>query len=127
MNEILAILGSSDITKHIIKETYEMDADPVYAGSWEDGNFHEHRLHVRDRIKGKFDVIFFDDDNGAYQNFLELLDSVTSNHLTTMGVYVENKAAFEAVQAYVQITAKQHAETSDGRMVNKMTLKIEEY
>lgn len=127
MNEILATIGTTDITKHIVKGTYEIGTEPVYAGSWEDGNFREHRVKVRDRIIGKFDVIFFDNDNGAFQSFLRTMNNATRNHLTTMGLYVENKASFQALQAYIQITPVQHAECDDGRMVNKMTLKIEEY
>lgn len=126
MNEILATIANTNITKYIIKSTYEVDTEPVYE-SWQDGNFREHRIYVRDRVKGKFDVIFFDEDNTAYQDFLTLLANGTSNHLTTMGIYVENSSSFEAIQAYVHITSSQHAETDDGRMVNKMTLNIEEY
>lgn len=126
MNEILAIIGGTDITKYIIKDSYDINSEPVYQ-SWQDGNFREHRIYTRDRIEGDFEVIFFDEDNGAYEDFLELLAGSTSNHLTTMGLFVLNDSSFEALQAYVRITAKQHAETSDGRMVNKMTLKIEEY
>lgn len=126
MSEILATIGTTDITKYVIKDSYSVNTEPVYE-SWQDGNFREHRIYTRKRIQGKFDVIFFDEDNGAYQDFLDLLDGQTTNHLTTMGLYVENDSSFEALQAYVHITAKQHAETTDGRMVNKMTLNIEEY
>ena len=126
MSEILATIGETDITKYIIKDSYDINSEPVYQ-SWQDGNFREHRIYTRDRIEGDFEVIFFDEDNGAYEDFLELLAGSTSNHLTTMGLFVLNDSSFEALQAYVSITAKQHAETSDGRMVNKMMLKIEEY
>lgn len=126
MSEILATIGTTNITKYIIKNSYEINSEPVFE-SWQDGNFREHRIYTRDRIKGEFEVIFFDTDNGAYQDFLTLLSGATNNHLTTMGLFVLNTSSFEALQAYVKITSKQHAETTDGRMVNKMTLTIEEY
>ena len=126
MNETLATVANTDITKYIIKDTYKVNTEPVYE-SWTDGNFHEHRIYVRDRLSGSFDVIFFDDDNGAYQNFLTLLDSATSNHLLTIGLFVPNKSAFNAYQVYYTITTAQHAECSDGRWVNKRTSDIEEY
>lgn len=126
MSEILATIGGTNITKYIIKDSYEINNEPVYE-AWQDGNFREHRIYTRNKIIGKFDVIFFDTNNGAYQSFLSTLASATSNHLTTMGLFVLNDSSFQALQAYVQITAKQHAETSDGCMVNKMTLSIEEY
>jgi len=126
MNETLAVIAYTDITKYIIKDTYEVNTEPVYE-SWTDGNFHEHRIYVRDRLSGSFDVIFFDDDNGAYQDFLTLLASATTNHLLTIGLFVPNKSSFDAYQVYYTIKAAQHAECSDGRMVNKMTIELEEY
>lgn len=126
MSEILATVAGTDITKYIIKDTYEVNSEPVYE-SWTDGNFHEHRIYIRDRVKGKFDVIFFDEDNGAYQDFLTLLASATTNRLTTIGLFVLNDSHFGAYQVYYQISAQQHAMTTDGRMVNKMTIDIEEY
>lgn len=126
MSEILATVGGTDITKYIIKDTYKVNSEPVYQ-SWTDGNFHEHRIQIRERVEGSFDVIFFDDDNGAYQDFLALLEANTINTLLTCGLYVENKAAFEAFNVYYTIKAVQHARTIDDIMVNKMTISIEEY
>lgn len=125
MNEILATLNGTDITKYIIKDTYDINTEPVFE-SWQDGNFKEHRVYIRDRVKGSFDVIFFDDDNGAYQDFLDLLASVTVNRVTTIGLYVLNTSRTELFQVYYTIKAAQHAETTDGRMVNKMTINLEE-
>lgn len=126
MTETLATIANTDITKYIIKDTFEVNAEPVFE-SWTDGNFHEHRIYIRDRVKGKFDVIFFDEDNGAYQDFLDLLDSATTNRLLTMGLFVVNQSKFDGFQVYYTLSQAQHAETTDGRMVNKMTMTIEEY
>ena len=87
MNEILATIGAVDITKYIIKDTYKVATEPTFE-SWLDGNFHEHRIYVRDRMKGSFDLIFFDEDNGAYQNFLSLLNANTTNRLLSIGLFV---------------------------------------
>lgn len=126
MSEILATVGNTDITKYIIKDTYKMNAEPVFQ-SWTDGNYHEHRIRTRERVTGSFDVIFFDEDNGAFEDFLALLAANTTNTLLTCGLYVENKATFEAFQVYYEVTAKQHARTIDDVMVNKMTISVEEY
>lgn len=126
MSEILASIAGTDITKYIIKDTYDVNTEPVYE-SWEDGNFHEHRIYIRDRLTGSFDVIFFDDDNGAYQNFLTLLASATTNRRLSIGLYVVNDSHFGAYEVYYTIKGQQHAETTDGRMVNKMTFELEEY
>ena len=119
-------VGGNDITKYIIKDTYNMNAEPVYE-SWTDGNYHEHRIQIRERVKGSFDIIFFDDDNGAYQDFLALLEANTRNTILTCGLYVENTSTFGAHYVYYRIKAKQHARTIDNIMVNKMTIELEEY
>ena len=126
MTETLATVSNTNITKYIIKDTYKVNSEPVYE-SWTDGNFHEHRIYIRDRVKGSFDVIFFDEDNGAYQDFLDLLDSATDNRLLTMGLFVVNQSKFDGFQVYYTLSQAQHAETTDGRMVNKMTMHVEEY
>lgn len=126
MSETLAIINGVDITKHIIKDSYDINSEPLFE-SWKDANFREHRIYTRKKIKGEFDVIFFDEDNGAYQAFLSTLASATVNNLTTMGLFILNDSSFEALQAYVTLSAAQHAVMSDGNMVNKMTVKIEEY
>lgn len=126
MTETLATVSNTNITKYIIKDTYKVNTEPVYE-SWTDGNFHEHRIYIRDRVKGSFDVIFFDEDNGAYQDFLDLLDSATDNRLLTMGLFVVNQSKFDGFNVYYTLSQSQHAVTTDGRMVNKMTMHVEEY
>jgi hypothetical protein len=125
MVETYAVIANTDISKNIIKDSYEINTEPVFE-SWTDGNFREHRIYIRDRVKGSFDVIFFDEDNGAYQDFLDLLDSATTNRVLTLGLFVVNESKFEVFEVYYSIEQSQHAETIDGRMVNKMTINIEE-
>lgn len=125
MVETYAVIANTDISKNIIKDTYKVNTEPVFE-SWTDGNFREHRIYIRDRVKGSFDVIFFDEDNGAYQDFLDLLDSATTNRVLTLGLFVVNESKFEVFEVYYTIEQSQHAETIDGRMVNKMKIHIEE-
>lgn len=126
MAEVLCKISSYDISKWIIKNTYEVNTEPEFE-SWKDGNFHEHRIYVRDRIKGSFDVILFGASNTNYQSFLTRLNNATSNRLTAMSVYVQNTNALVTGSFYVEVAGTQHAWTDDGRVVNKVTLKIEEY
>lgn len=126
MNEVWAVIGNTDITKHIIKDSYDVNTEPVFE-SWTDGNFREHRIYIRDRVKGSFDVFFIGAANGEYQDFLDLLASATDNRLLTIGLYIQNESKFDTYQAYYTIGTVQHAETTDGRMVNKMTINLEEY
>lgn len=125
MSEILGVIGDIDITKYIIKDTYKVNSEPVYE-SWQDGNFRSHRIYTRTKVTGSFDVIFFGEDDGPYQDFLALIASETSQNVLTIGLYVENEAAFESFEVYCELTSSQHAETTDGRIVNKVTVQIEE-
>ena len=50
------IIGNVDITPHINPRTYKMNAEKTYE-SWQDGNFVEHRVYTRQRIKGSFEVV----------------------------------------------------------------------
>ena len=126
MNERLVVIGGVDISRHIAKDTYKMDSESIYE-SWTDGNYHEHRIPIRNKVKGSFEVTFLDEDNGAYQDFLDLLDSATDDEILTMGAFVQNTSSFEALQVYYKITTEQHAITTDERMVNKMKIDVEEY
>ena len=125
MSEILASIAGTDITKYIIKDTYDVNTEPVYE-SWEDANFHEHRVYVRDRVIGSFDVVFFGSNNVPYKNFLTLLAGATTNNILTITLFVVNESQSAEYEVYCTITGQQHAETTDGRIVNKMTLKLEE-
>lgn len=125
MSEILASIAGTDITKYIIKDTYDVNTEPVYE-SWEDANFREHRVYVRDRVIGSFDVVFFGSNNVPYKNFLSLLAGATTNKLLTITLFVVNESQSAEYEVYCTITGQQHAETTDGRIVNKMTLKLEE-
>lgn len=53
---MLAIIGSTDITKHIVADSYNIDAADVYE-EWLDGNYRKHREVVRSRVSGSFSVI----------------------------------------------------------------------
>ena len=125
MSEILAVIGNTDLTNHIVHDTYAVNSEPVYE-SWTDGNFREHRIYIRDRVKGSFDIAFLGADNQVYQDFLDLLANETHNRRLTIGLYVLNDGHFGTFEGYYTLTSAQHAETTDGRMVNKMTFDFEE-
>lgn len=126
MADVLFKLGNYDFSKNIIKDTYEVVKEPSYE-SWQDGNFHEHRVYVRDRIKGSFDLIFFGSTNSPYTSFLQKFNTYTSNRLTTCTVFLPSTCTTQQIQAYFYIEPVQHAYCDDGKIVNKVTLHFEEY
>ena len=126
IGESLAVVNSTDITDYIIKDTYEVNSEPVYT-SWEDANFVEHRVYVRDKVRGSFEVITFGTTpRTALVAFLNILKAATSNNVLTIGLYVENEGTFQALNCFYTVESTQHSVTDDGRYVDRAKISIEE-
>lgn len=126
IGESLAVVNSTDITDYIIKDTYEVNSEPVYT-SWEDANYVEHRVYVRDKVRGSFEVITFGTTpRTALVAFLDILKAATSNNVLTIGLYVENEGTFQALNCFYTVESTQHAVTKDGRYVDRAKISIEE-
>ena len=126
LGESLAVVDSTDITDYIIKDTYEVNSEPVYT-SWEDANYVEHRVYVRDKVRGSFEVITFGTTpRTALVAFLDILKAATSNNVLTIGLYVENEGTFQALNCFYTVESTQHSVTDDGRYVDRAKISIEE-
>lgn len=126
IGETLAVVNSTNITDYIIKDTYEINSEPIYT-SWEDANFVEHRVYVRNKVKGSFEVITFGDaPRVALVDFLNILKAGTVNNVLTIGLYVQNQGTFEALNCFYTVESTQHAPTTDGRFVDRAVISIEE-
>lgn len=126
IGETLAIVNGTDITDYIIKDTYEMNSEPVFT-SWEDGNYVEHRVYVRDKVKGKFEIITFGETpRTALVDFLNILHGGAVNNVLTAGLYVQNEGTFQALSCFYSVESTQHAVTTDGRYVDRAVINIEE-
>ena len=126
IGESLAVVNSTDITDYIIKDTYEVNSEPVYT-SWEDANYVEHRVYVRDKVRGSFEVITFGTTpRTALVAFLDILKAATSNNVLTIGLYVENEGTFQAINCFYTVESTQHSATDDGRYVDRAKISIEE-
>lgn len=126
IGETLAVVNNTDITNYIIKDSYEVNSEPIYT-AWEDGNSVEHRVYIRDKVKGSFEIITFGTTpRTALVTFLNLLKSATVNNVLTIGLYVANQGAFQALNCYYTVESTQHAVTDDGRYVDRATISIEE-
>lgn len=109
---MLAKIGTIDLTKKIEDKTYVMESEDEYI-EWQDGNNRKHRVYVRGRVKGSFNVIC-DSRLGMDANeFLALVDKHTENRVLTITCWVNNKAELQTLSAYVNITTKTHNDTTD--------------
>ena len=120
-----AIIGSTDITNLIVDGSYKMDLEPSYQ-SWEDGNYVEHRIYARQKIRGEFEVALGSKAGTTLPQFMTILNNATNNHVMTGAFFVTNKGSVEAVNAYVTLTNKEHILTADGSFIDVVSVEITE-
>lgn len=121
----VAIIGSTDISNLIVDGTYKMDLEPSYQ-SWEDGNYVEHRIYARNKIRGEFDVALGTKVGTTLPQFKTILNSAMNNNVLTAAFYVTNKGTVEAVNAYVKLENKDHILTADGSFIEVVSVEITE-
>ena len=68
-------INTTDVTGNIVQNTYTVNKLPVYK-EYEDANGVTHRRYIRDKIRGKFKMVFSDVDD--YEAFKALVDTNTS-------------------------------------------------
>lgn len=122
---MLVSINGTDITDYINPKTYKMNAEKVYE-SWQDGNFIEHRIFVRDRIKGSFEVALYGQGGMTTQNFLDTWNGGVQNGVATMLVYVQNTNQNEPIEAFFDFKGKFHREMINHRYCDILTVEIME-
>lgn len=115
-----------DVTPFIVLNTYEVSSQPVY-DDWVDGYNHSRRLVKRRKLKGSFDVKFFDVKD--YRDFLSIVEEarVTGFDYIVANVY-DNKlrAVKSTVNIYVDYELP-NVEPSIGYSFNEeVTIDVEE-
>ena len=120
-----AIIGSTDISNLIVDGSYKMDLEPSYQ-SWEDGNYVEHRIYARQKIRGEFEVALGTKAGKTLPQFKTIISNATNNNVTTAAFYVTNKGTVEAVNAYVTLTSKEHILTADGSFIDVVSVEVTE-
>lgn len=122
---MLVSVNGVDVTEYINPKNYKMNADKPYI-SWEDGNFKEHRVYPRSKVKGSFEVALYGQNGMLTQNFLDLWNEAVENEIVTMLVYVQNTNKMEAIEAYFEFDGKFHREMINGNYCDILTVKITE-
>lgn len=95
---ILFKIGTTDLTKYIEDDSYNVVNEPEFE-EWKDGNYNKHRIYVRDRIKGTFNVIC-SNKTITKENFLSLLKNNTTNNKLMCHVYVTNKNEEKIIECF---------------------------
>jgi hypothetical protein len=123
---MLVSVNGIDITEHISPKSYKVNAEKIYGGSWQDGNFREHRVFVRDKVSGSFDIALYGRDGMTTQAFLQNWEAATNENVVTLLVYVQNKNIMQAITAYFEFKGKKHRELNNGEYLDIITVEIEE-
>lgn len=122
---MLVSINGVNITPFISEKSYKMNAEEQYE-SWKDGNYREHRIYTTSKIKGSFTVCLYGYQDMTTDAFLELWNSATHNHVTTLLVYCQNTNKMEAIEAYCEFDGNFHRELLNGNYVDKLTISIQE-
>lgn len=118
------VVNSTDITSHIVDGTYKINSSDQYE-SWKDGNGVEHRIIVRTKVSGSFDFVCCD-KTITLSDFLTLWNGAVNNGVVLIGLTVLNEGRFDAINAYYEITNKDHIKKGDGQIIDVLTIKIQE-
>ena len=118
------VVGNTDITNYIVSGTYAVNSYDQYEG-WKNGNGIEHRVNIRSKVSGSFDIVC-STKSITLSAFLALWNSAVSNKVVTLGCTVLNTNSFEAIEAFYEITNKEHIKKGDGGIIDVMTVKIQE-
>ena len=122
---MLVSINGKDITKHISEKSYKMNSEPIYE-SWLDGNYKEHRIYTRTRVKGSFTICLYGSDGVGTAEFLENWNKAVSNNVATMAVFVQNENKMEAINAYFTFEGTFHREMLNGDYCDKLNVTIYE-
>ena len=121
----LVIVNNTDITPYIDWASYALASQDIFQ-SWTDGNFVEHRIYSRARISGSFRVWLCGKNGMDVDAFMELWNSATNNHITTLGVYDNVSNSIKAINAYCNIIPQSHREMVNGNYFDILTIEVTE-
>ena len=122
---MLAVVNGTDITKFINKKSYKVNAEKNFE-TWKDGNYLEHRIYTRPKVKGSFEVVLYGQDQTFTEDFLSLWNGAVDNDVVTISVFVQNHNKMEAIEAYFDITGTSHKDMINGNYCDKLTINIKE-
>ncbi|MBE5852258.1 MAG: hypothetical protein E7299_04800 [Lachnospiraceae bacterium] len=109
---MLVMIGSTDLTSKIENNSYVMEAEDSFL-EWEDGNKQKHRVYVKSKVKGSFNVICDARLGMSSVEFLELIKENTQNNVLLITCWITNKAEYRTLNAYAKIITKKHTDTMD--------------
>ena len=125
MIKLVQVGLDNDITEHINPKSYSMNSEDQYE-SWEDGNYVEHRIYVRKKIRGTFEVALYGKNGMDFAAFKQIWDDATENDVALLNVWVQNENRLVGIYAYYKFTGTIHREMLNGQCFDKITVEVTE-
>lgn len=118
-------INTTDVTGNIVQNSYTVNRLPVYK-TYEDANGATHRRHIRDRIQGKFQMVF--SDLSDYQAFKTLIDANTSatNYSVPVTAYDNLSGDYHTVNVFLDYEPTVMQSVSLREYMKVIDVKIEE-
>ena len=121
----LLVVNDTDLTEYINKKSYKVNSKNQYE-SWKDGNYVEHRIIVRNRVEGSFEIAVYGHNDVDYAAFLDIWNSAVNNGVVTMGVWVQDQNRFKAIEAYYAMEGLKHHELLNGDFYDRVKITFTE-
>lgn len=120
----LVIVNGVDITPNIKK--YSIKPDEMFE-SWRDGNYREHRIYTRTRLKGSFEVWLCGvGDYLGTDDFIALWNGAVNNNVIILGLYDQVSNRMKTVEAFYDITPSSHKELRDDLYFDVLKIEVTE-
>lgn len=115
-------INTTDLTAFVDIQNYDMQREDVYT-SWTDGNWTDHRVIARTRIRGKVKLGFASATDFA--SFMTLLGTAkNANGYYPVTAYVNNTGTTETFNAFIDVSDSDKWDTVNGRQWQAATLTV---
>jgi len=122
MNGVFLRISGQDVTQYLDIQNYAMSSEDVYK-TWTDGNWTDHRVIVRQRIKGKVKAGFASEaDYASFLNLLRIAKNAQGAY--SVNAYVLNTGTTESFTAYIDTDGAGKWDLVNGRQWLVVTLTI---
>lgn len=124
MNSLI-IVNNTDITPYIDWKTYQSAEEQMYE-SWRDGNYVEHRIYTRSRLKCSFKVWLCGMNDMDTDAFMALWEGAVNNNVIMLAAYDQNANSMKLINAYYTITPSDHKEMMNGNYFDVFNIEVVE-
>ena len=121
---IMFSVNGHDYSHRVVGSGYEVQKTDEY-NLWTDANGHEHRSAYRQRISGKFKMLFLSIEE--YEAFIETLELNKKADLTyEIEIYDNKKCSTQEITAFIDFTPTRYRAPNWDDMMEQIEVTIKE-